>query len=55
MQPFVRRQNLKIKIIKFTSREITGMMFDLQKDEIIAVDNSVGQQLIDKGYAEYKI
>lgn len=46
---------MKIRIVKFVPREQTGMMVDLYVDEVIAVDNSVAQQLIDSGYAEIEI
>jgi hypothetical protein len=46
---------MKIKIINVVPREKTGMMVDLQPDEIVAVDSSVAQKLIDSGDAEFVI
>lgn len=43
---------MKIKILTFIPKQETGMMVDLQPNEVIAVDDSVGQKLITAGKAE---
>jgi len=43
---------MRIKILVFVPRSETGMMVDLQPNEIIAVDASVGEELINAKKAE---
>lgn len=46
---------MKIKILKFVSKEKTGMMVDLKPGEIIAVPDEIAKKLIDSDDAEYEI
>jgi hypothetical protein len=43
---------MKIKILKFINKDEIGVMVDLTKGEIIAIDDSVAQKLINEKKAE---
>lgn len=43
---------MKIKILKFVSMHEIGTMSDLKPNEIIAIDESIADKLIEEGKAE---
>lgn len=46
---------MRIKILKFVPRDKTGTMTDLKTNDIIAVDDDIGEKLIDEEKAEWLI
>jgi len=45
---------MKIKILVYVPKNEIGTMIDLQPGEIIAMDDSVCEELIKKGKAEFQ-
>ena len=44
---------MRVKIISFAKRDQFGMMSDLKVGDFLAVDDSIGQAMVDAGVADY--